>query len=181
VPSLHDAVLVPGFGGTAKQPLLVRLQKAIAENGLSAAAVTLSKRRPQPSLAGEVEELRAFWRELTGGRGALVGRSFGGRVAVRVAIKEAVPAVVLLGFPVRPPGKKRPEDERALAALTCPTLILQGEDDELGPPALLRELCAGQKNVHIEVIAGAGHSYKKSEGAVVARVAEWLAATFKTT
>lgn len=164
-------LLVPGFGGTAEQPLLKRIIKALAERGKDARGVTLTKRRPLPTLAAETKELTTLWTEA---RGPLIGRSFGGRVAARVAIAEPVPALVLLGFPVRPPGKTRPEDERVLQALTCPTLILQGEDDELGPVELLRELCADQKNVVIETIAGAGHSYGRAEKIVVERCVEWI-------
>ena len=171
---MHDVLLVPGFGGTEAQPLLTKIAKALVENGLAAKAITLTKHRPQPSLAKETEELRAFFHALTNGKGAIVGRSFGGRVAVRLAAHEPVRAMVLLGFPVRPPGKTRPEDERALQALMCPTLILQGENDELGDPELLREICAENHNVVIETIAGAKHSYGKTEKIVIARTAEWL-------
>lgn len=165
------ALLVPGFGGTAEQPILQRIKKAL---GGDAVAVTLKKGRPGPKLEPETKELTAFWH--AHGRGPIVGRSFGGRVAIRVAIAEPVPALVLLGFPIRPPGKPRPEDERVLSLVKCPTLILQGENDELGPPELLRELTAEQPNIVIEEIAKATHSYGRAESAVVARCAEWLAA-----
>jgi len=164
------AVLVPGFNGTATQPLLVRLKSALADVGIEARPVTLAGGRPKPDLAIEIAQLK----KLGKGCEVLVGRSFGGRVCARLAVEKPPKALVLLGYPIRPPGKPRPLDEEALRALKCPTLILQGEDDGLGSPQLLAEVLAGNPFVTLEVIAGAGHSFGKHEKAAVARVAQWL-------
>ena len=102
---------------------------------------------------------------------AYVGRSFGGRVCARV--EKRCPRV-LLGFPVRPPGRERPEDEAALLALRSPTLILQGSDDELGPLDVLEGLCAKNPALELEVIEGAGHAYGRHEKRVLERAAAWL-------
>ncbi len=169
-----DVLLVPGFGGSEKQALLGKISAELSARGKTSAVIVMPKRRPDPSLGLEVEVLRAAWRERSGGRAAIVGRSFGGRVAVRLAGLEPVPALVLLGFPVRPPGKRRPLDEAALVALTCPTLILQGEDDELGPPEVLAALVASRPHITLEVVAGAKHAYGRKDGEVAARAAEWL-------
>jgi predicted alpha/beta-hydrolase family hydrolase len=173
---MDDVLLVPGFGGTETQPLLVKLIEALAAQSLRASAVTLKKGRPDAKLSAETEQLRSLWRDRTGAKGVIVGRSFGGRVGARVALSEPVRALVLLGFPVRPEGKRRLDDERALAALTCPTLILQGEQDEMGSPELIAELSAGNRLVTLEVIPKAKHSYGRSEPLVIARTADWLAA-----
>ncbi len=164
-------VLVPGFNGTARQPMLVRLAGRLKKLGLEPKAVTLKRGRPSPGLAEEVAQLD----QLAGaGPIALVGRSFGGRVAARLAARREVGAIVLLGFPVRPPGRKRPEDEAALKALRVPTLILQGEDDELGSPRLLRQLTRGMSNVELRVVRGAAHQYGRHEAEVLDQAADWL-------
>jgi predicted alpha/beta-hydrolase family hydrolase len=167
---VSGAILVPGFNGTARQPMLVKLKRALKELGIPARAITLAPGRPTPELEPEVAQLR----QMAKGAQALVGRSFGGRVCARLAVQRPPRALVLLGFPVRPPGKRRPLDEAALKALRCPTLILQGEDDELGPPALLRRLLKKNPKVTLEVISGAGHSFGRREAAVLARAAQWL-------
>lgn len=172
---MDDVLLVPGFGGTETQPLLTKLIAALSVQELRASAVTLKKGRPDAKLSAETAQLLTLWRARTGSRGAIVGRSFGGRVGARIALVEPVRALVLLGFPVRPEGKRRPDDERALAELTCPTLILQGEHDEMGSPDLIAELSAGNPNITLEVIAKAKHSYGRSEPLVVTRTANWLA------
>lgn len=158
-------VLVPGFGGTASQPLLVRLSKLLAAQGFETKRVTLPRGRPSRGLAVEVAALEQHGAE------AYVGRSFGGRVCARAAAR--VPRV-LLGFPVRPPGRPRPEDEAALLALRSPTLILQGSEDELGPVEVLEGLCARNPALELEVIDGAGHAYGRHEKRVLERAAEWM-------
>ncbi len=163
-------LLVPGFGGTAKQPLLQKLVKALAALGLPAEPVTLPKRRPGPGLKEETDALEALW--LEHGKGPIVGRSFGGRVAVRLALRQPVPAIVLLGFPLRPEGKRRLEDEKAFAALTCPVLVLQGDKDPLGSLQVLHEFAP--KSAIIEPVIGATHAYGKHEKAVIERTAAWL-------
>lgn len=167
---MTKAVLVPGFNGTAKQALLVKLKRALKEVGIEAKAITLKARRPTPDLGLEIAQLR----KAAKGAQVLIGRSFGGRVCARLAVEDPPSAVVLLGFPVRPPGKPRPLDEEALRALKCPTLILQGSDDELGTPEVLREVLQGNPHVTLEVIEGAGHAFGRHEAAVIARTALWL-------
>jgi len=167
---IFRAILVPGFNGTARQPLLVRLKRALKDSGIEGKAITLKPGRPTPELLSEVAQLRRAAK----GAQVLIGRSFGGRVCARLAVEQPPRALVLLGFPVRPPGKKRPLDEAALRALSCPTLILQGADDALGSPAVLRRVLRGNPSVTLEIIAGAGHGYGKQEAAVIARAAQWL-------
>jgi predicted alpha/beta-hydrolase family hydrolase len=164
-------VLVPGFNGTAKQPMLVRLSKLLRERGLEAQAVSLKPGKPSPGLAAEVAQLDRLAGD---GSIAIAGRSFGGRVGARLAATREVRAMVLLGFPVRPPGRPRPEDEAALKALRCPVLILQGAKDDLGSPALLRRVTRGMSNVELRVVKGATHSYGKHEREVLEQAAAWL-------
>lgn len=167
---MTKAILVPGFNGTAKQPLLVKLKRALKDVGIEAKAITLKARRPAADLALEMAQLR----KAAKGAQVLIGRSFGGRVCARLAVEAPVQAVVLLSFPVRPLGKTRPLDEAALQALKCPTLILQGSDDELGSPQVLRQVLAGNPFVTLEIIEGAGHDYGRHEATVIARTAQWL-------
>jgi predicted alpha/beta-hydrolase family hydrolase len=159
-------VLVPGFNGSAKQPMLVRLIERLEELGHEARAIELPRGRPSPGLKVEADALAQHEAD------AYVGRSFGGRVCLRL---ERQRPVVLLGFPVRPPGRPRAEDEAALLAWKAPGLILQGSDDELGPLKVLRPLVRKNPALALEVIEGAGHSFGRHEPRVLDRAAEWLA------
>jgi predicted alpha/beta-hydrolase family hydrolase len=146
--------------------MLLKLSKLLEAQGVAATRVTLPKTgRPSPGLAAEAAALAKHAAD------AYVGRSFGGRVCIRLPAR--VPRV-LLGFPIRPPGRPRPEDEAALLALRSPTLILQGAADELGPLDVLEPLCAQNPHLALEVLAGVGHSFGKAEKRVLERAAEWL-------
>ena len=128
------AVLAPGYGGTAGQPILRALADALAAYDIDSRAVTFSTRgsRPSADYARELDDLRAA-REALRAEGyeriALVGRSFGGRMCVFLAQSEPPDALVILGHPIAPPGRSRPRDEAALASIGCPALVVQGAED----------------------------------------------------
>src|SRR5262249_39219845 len=103
------------------------------------------------------------------------GRSFGGRVLARLALEESPRALVLLGFPVRSAaGRRRPEEERVLTALPCPTLIVQGSRDPVGPIRTLEGRAGSNPRLELEVLAGAGHSFGRQEHAALETAADWL-------
>jgi predicted alpha/beta-hydrolase family hydrolase len=81
---------------------------------------------------------------------------------------------VLLGHPISPPNRPRPDDEAALAAVRCPTLIVQGDRDRLGPLAVLRRIAAGNPVVEIYVLKDAGHQFGARQAEGLAYAAEWL-------
>src|SRR5687767_6536420 len=91
-----------------------------------------------------------------------------------LAEQEPPAALVVLGHPISPPNRPRPRDEATLAALTCPTLILQGERDELGPLDVLARVAAQNPRVELSVLPGAGHELGKSEPEAIARAVDWL-------
>lgn len=168
--------MLPGFGGGADQPVLVALERALASRGLGATRTALTRGRPSPGLAREVAEAAAHVdadREIS----AYAGRSFGGRVLARLALETAPRALVLLGFPVRSAaGRRRLEDERVLETLTCPTLVLQGAADPLGPVRTLERLAKRNARLELTVLAGATHSFGRREHEAVEAAADWLAA-----
>ncbi|TMG69879.1 MAG: alpha/beta fold hydrolase [Chloroflexi bacterium] len=173
------AVLAPGYGGTARQPILRALADALATYAIASRAVTFATRGSRPSAGYERElaDLRVA-RDALGAEGndrvALVGRSFGGRIAAFLAAQEPPAALVVLGHPISPPGRPRPRDEAALAKVTCPTLVVQGDHDQLGPYAVLERIAATNPHIDLVAIAGAGHEFGRQEGEAVAAAARWL-------
>jgi predicted alpha/beta-hydrolase family hydrolase len=165
-----QVVLLPGYQGSADQAILVRVEHALSE--LECLRIAPPRLKVTPELTAYVDWLEAA---VKGVRGPLIviGRSFGGRLAIRLAARRSLAGVVLLGFPIRPPGRPRPIDEAALAALKCPTLIVQGSKDELGPLRVLEPLIATKKNVTLEVLKGAGHSFGSKEKQAIECVARW--------
>ena len=178
------AVLAPGYGGTARQPILRALADALATFGIASRAVTFSTRGSRPSARYERElaDLRAARDALIeagNDRVALVGRSFGGRMCAFLAATEPPAALVVLGHPISPPGRPRPRDEATLAAIACPTLIVQGDHDELGPYAVLERIAATNPHLDLVAIAGAGHELGPREDEAVAAAARWLDAVLR--
>jgi predicted alpha/beta-hydrolase family hydrolase len=173
------AVLAPGYGGTAEQPILRKLASALQTFGIASRAVTFRSRgtRPSKDYVSEMEDLRVARDALRAeghDRVALVGRSFGGRMCAFLAEREPPDALVILGHPIAPPKRPRPRDEAALAGATCPTLVVQGEKDELGPFAVLERIAGNNPRIDLVRIAGAGHDFGSREGEAVAAAARWL-------
>ncbi len=169
------AVLVPGWNGSRNQPILVRLARELEARGIAAARTQLEKAsRPSPDYEAELKQLEtAIRRARPAGPLALVGRSFGGRICAFYAVERPPSALVLLGHPIRPEGGRRERDEEALLKLRCPTLIVQGDADPLGPLEVLEPLAAQNGRVTLHVLEGCGHSLREVEAARVA--ADWLA------
>ena len=168
--------MLPGFGGSADQAVLVALERALHSRGMGATRAALTRGRPSPGLAREVAEARACVEgdpEIS----AYAGRSFGGRVLARLALEKTPQALVILGFPVRSAsGRRRLEDEQVLEALTCPTLVVQGAADPLGPVRTLERLTGRNARLELTVLAGATHSFGRREREAVETAADWLAA-----
>ena len=175
--SVPRVLMLPGFGGSADQPILVELEEALRRRGLSALRAALGPARPSPGFERELDCVRTLSRS-DPAIVAYLGRSFGGRVLARLALETRPRALVLLGFPVRSQaGTRRPEDEGVLARLACPTLIVQGAKDPLGPLRTLARLASRNRYLQLEVIRGAGHSFGRSQREAVTAATAWLART----
>ena len=172
-------VLAPGYGGDDRQPILRALAARLAKDDIAARAVTFSTRGSRPSHAYERElaDLRGArerLREEGAERIALVGRSFGGRMCAFLARAEPPDALAILGHPIAPPGRPRTDDEAALEAVACPTLVVQGDRDELGPLGVLERIAGRNPRIDLVVIAGAGHDFGAAEPEAVEAAARWL-------
>jgi predicted alpha/beta-hydrolase family hydrolase len=126
------------------------------------------------------------------GRGKLAigGKSMGGRIASQVAAGGApdVAGLVLLGYPLHPPGKKDQLRAKHLSEIDAPMLFVQGSRDAFGTPQELRPIIRKLKvPAELFEVAGGDHSFKvlKSAGvtqqdtykAVLDRIDQWLRAT----
>jgi len=174
--------LVPGYGGTAEQPVLRKLATRLEADGITTSRITFSTKRPSRGYAAEKAELRAARDALVaraGGPVALVGRSFGGRMCAFLAAEEPPDALVILGHPIAPPDRPRPADEAALLGIACPTLVVQGDRDELGPLAVLERIAGQNPRVDLVVVRGAGHDYGARESEAIEAAARWLASVLR--
>jgi predicted alpha/beta-hydrolase family hydrolase len=179
---MTSAVLAPGYGGTAEQPLLKRLAARLEADGVTTSRITFSAKRPSRGYAAEKQELREARDAVVARAGppvALIGRSFGGRMCAFLAAEEPPDALVILGHPIAPPGRPRPADEAALLGIACPTLVVQGDRDELGPLAVLERIAGQNPRVDLVIVRGAAHEYGAHEGEAIEAAARWLGSVLR--
>jgi uncharacterized protein len=171
------AVLAPGYGGSAEQPILRAMAERLEANGITALRMGFSRARPGGDFAPELDDLRRAREELLK-RGihniAVIGRSFGGRICTRLAAVEPPEALVLLGHPISPPNRPRPDDEAALEAVRCPTLIVQGDRDRLGPLHVLQRLARTNPQIEIVVLKDTGHQFGPRQAEGLDAATTWL-------
>jgi predicted alpha/beta-hydrolase family hydrolase len=151
--------------------------KSLEGVGIAALGISFSRKQPVAPFDRELNELRQA-RDGFGTLGvthvALIGRSFGGRMCARLAALEPPTALVLLGHPIAPEGRPRPDDEAALAAVECPTLIVQGDRDKLGPLDVLNRIAAVNRNIELVVLPVVGHSFGPRTGDGIKAAVAWL-------
>ena len=51
----------------------------------------------------------------------------------------------------------RQDNRKILASISCPTLVVCGEEDVLTPPEIHREMAENIPNARLELIPGCGH------------------------
>jgi predicted alpha/beta-hydrolase family hydrolase len=171
------AVIVPGYGQTSAQPIVQAMAARLTADGVEALPISFTRKRPTEPFAIELDELRRARDQLHSERLVLVGRSFGGRVCTRLAAAEPPFALILLGHPIAPRGRPRPEDEQALRDVKCHTLIVQGDHDALGPLDVLQRLAAVNQAIELYVLKGVGHNFGPRTKEAVEHAASWLKAT----
>lgn len=170
-PSPAGLVLTPGASADRDHSTLVALDAAL---DFPVLRLTLGTTSVPKAVRIITEATTAFAEELGVDTDELIigGRSFGGRsCSVAAAEGLAVGGLLLLSYPLHPPGK--PEKLRVdhFGAITVPTLFISGEKDPFGTPDEFAE--------HVPAIAGptelqwvsGGHSPKGAqEAAVIAMV-----------
>jgi predicted alpha/beta-hydrolase family hydrolase len=103
----------------------------------------------------------------------------GGRIASQVAAADAalpVAGLVLLGYPLHPPGRPLERRDKHLPAIARPMLFVQGTRDAFGTP---EELTPIVQTLHpvptLQVVAQGDHSFKLSRKDPAAQAAVYAA------
>ena len=136
--------LTHGASGNADAPLLVALAEQFATCGWWVLRYNLPYRQrrpggpPSPATAPADREgvaAAAEWLRLESGQSvALGGHSYGGRQTSMLAAEQpdAAAALLLLSYPLHPPGKPEKLRVEHLGQLTQPVLFAHGEKDPFG-------------------------------------------------
>ena len=198
-PSHGVLILAHGAGAGHDSPFMVSYARGLA--GLGVETVTFNfaytqqgrkvpDRRPvlEACYVAVIEQVRSA---VPAAATALFigGKSMGGRMATYVATDPAVAlaGVVLLGYPLHPPGKPQDRRDAHLVDVAAPMLFVQGSRDTFGTPTELEPVVsalAGRAALH--VVDGGDHSFKVARAGrqgqeaihagVQQAIADWIAA-----
>ena len=170
------AALILGHGAGAGQhsPFMTEFARALA--ALGADLVTFNflyteQKRKLPDRAPALETcyravIEVVRAHVESARHALFigGKSMGGRIATQVAAADAtlpLAGLVLLGYPLHPPGRPERRRDAHLPAVGRPMLFVQGSRDGFGTPVELAPILAHlSPRPALHEIVGGDHSFK---------------------
>ncbi|HTI29519.1 MAG TPA: alpha/beta family hydrolase [Methylomirabilota bacterium] len=110
---------------------------------------------------------------------AIGGHSFGGRVASLIAAEHDYGALVLLSYPLHPPGGSERWDVRTAhwPRVECPVLLISGDRDPFAKIALLRDAVRRLPTAELIVYPGLGHGIGPVFDEALDQVAAFVKAT----
>lgn len=199
-PSIGTFLCAPGAGGHASDRGMLQVSEALTHRGIGVIRYHFPYREqgrrypdPMPRLTACVAEVVEFIRREVGPDRLVVGgRSMGGRVA-SVAVAEGLPAdgLLLLAYPLHPPGQPEKLRDEHLPRISLPTLCLNGTRDPFCDRARMEAVVARlNASWTMHWIDGADHSFHlprrsvRSEADVFQQIGEtiraWLSALSET-
>ncbi|WP_277830791.1 alpha/beta hydrolase family protein [Speluncibacter jeojiensis] len=172
-PAIAGLALTHGAGGNCEAPLLRKVASTFCAAGVLVVRFDLPFRvrrasgPPQPSRAGEdragIVAAAALTRRWAPGPLLLAGHSYGGRQISMAAAEDPALAdgLMLLSYPLHPPGKPDRLRTEHLPDLRTPTVFVHGTRDPFGTPEELgRALAAVPAPTRLVTIDGAGHDLR---------------------
>ena len=180
-------LLTPGASATREQPSLVALDEAVSALGVAVERMdfpyTQAGRRAPERPPVLLEAVRAGAarlaadHELRPDQLLLGGRSMGGRIcSMAVADGLAARALVLVSYPLHPPGKPEKLRTEHFPRLGVPCLFVSGTRDTFGTPDELEAATAAIPGPVTHVwLEGGDHGLRRKDAAVAEAVTGWLA------
>ena len=172
------AALILGHGAGAGQqsPWIVTIARALGALGLDIITFNFlytEQRRRLPDRRPLLEScyravIDASRQEVESARRCLMigGKSMGGRIATQVAAADPdleLHGLVLLGYPLHPPGRPAERRDAHLPAVGRPMLFVQGSRDAFGTPSELAPVLAPlTPPATLHVVEGGDHSFRVS-------------------
>jgi uncharacterized protein len=168
-------VLAHGAGAGQLSSFMVEAARGFATRGVSTATFDfpyITARRKVPDRAPVLEQA---WRDaIESARSQFIalplfigGKSMGGRIATHVAAQKQVgplSGLVLLGYPLHPPGRPEQRRDAHLPDIAEPMLFVQGEKDAFGGTAEITALLPRLQRATLHEIPGGDHSFRVSGG-----------------
>jgi predicted alpha/beta-hydrolase family hydrolase len=191
-------ILAHGAGADQMSDFMVRFAEGIAARGTDTITFNFiysEKGRGIPDRSDKLEAcyrgvIEAFHQGLFDNNEkklAIGGKSMGGRIASQVAAVDVrgIAGIVMLGYPLHPPGRPDKLRTEHLPKIKIPMLFVQGARDAFGTPAELRPILKDlQAPADLYVVEGGDHSFKVPKrggppqemvyNSVLDRIEEWL-------
>lgn len=179
-------LLTPGAGADRNQSTLVAIEEALAPMGVVVERMDFPYRRAgrrapdkAPVLVAAVVEGAAALAARAGvppERVLLGGRSMGGRMC-SMAVAEGLPALglVLVSYPLHPPGKPDRLRVEHFPRIGVPCLFLSGTRDAFGAPEeLQRETARVTGRVTHVWVEGGDHGLRRRDAEMAMCITEWV-------
>jgi uncharacterized protein len=171
-------ILGHGAGAGQRSPFMIGFAQALSTRGVDTITFNFpytEQRRRAPDrrpvldacYVAVVAEVR---RQVPSASEALFigGKSMGGRIATHIAAADAtlsLAGLVLLGYPLHPPGRPTDRRDAHLPDIHRPMLIVQGSRDTFGTPAEFESvLNSVSPPPTMRVVEGGDHSFKIARG-----------------
>jgi predicted alpha/beta-hydrolase family hydrolase len=173
-PANATLILAHGAGAGQRSPFIVSFSRGLAARGLDIVTFNfpyteqhrrVPDRRPVLDACYDAV-IQAARQQVASAQVALFigGKSMGGRIATHVAAADPalpVAGLVLLGYPLHPPGRPTERRDAHLGDVRRPMLIIQGSRDTFGTPAEFASLMGSlSPTPTMHVVEGGDHSFK---------------------
>jgi predicted alpha/beta-hydrolase family hydrolase len=193
-------IVAHGAGNDMHNPLLVHFSEGLCRAGYLSLRFNFPYKEKGQRAPDPQEKLIRTWQaafefvkdhpELGTPRIIAAGKSMGGRVASQMTADGLMPAtaLVFLGYPLHPPGKKDQLRDAHLYRITVPMLFFAGTRDTLCDLELLKPVLGRLKGPTVlEVVEGGDHSFvlpksaeiseEKVHDGILKRTIAWLKQT----
>lgn len=173
-PIHRTVILGHGAGAGQQSAFMVGFARALSDLGVDVVTFNFLYTEQRRKIPDRPPLLEACWRAViatvrrdvpSAAHSLFIGgKSMGGRIATQVAAADAslpLAGLVLLGYPLHPPGKPNQRRDKHLPAIRRPMLFVQGSRDAFGTPSeLASALEAMSPTPVVHVVEGGDHSFK---------------------
>jgi predicted alpha/beta-hydrolase family hydrolase len=187
-------VFAHGAGAGQGHPFMTAFARDLANAGVDVVTFNFPYMEARRKVPDKAAVLEAAFRDVVAAARArpaldrralfIGGKSMGGRIATHLAAQglAGLQGVVVLGYPLHPPGRADKLRTDHLPRMSVPALIAQGERDAFGtPPELAPFIPTMPAGTQVHVVAGGDHSLTVKgvkpdvvRATVIAAILEWM-------
>jgi predicted alpha/beta-hydrolase family hydrolase len=165
-------ILAHGAGAGQRHPFMTGFAGALAGRDLDVVTFNFLYTEQKRRIPDRAPALEACYRAViahvvanlasASARLVIGGKSMGGRIATQVAAAEEplpIDGLVLLGYPLHPPGRPEQRRDAHLPQVGHPMLFVQGSRDAFGTPGELTPVLHPLGDATLYIVEGGDHSF----------------------